>query len=415
MDDTVARRIVIAGAGIGGLTAALAFAKRGYCVQVFEQAAHLEAAGAGIQLSPNATHILDRLGVLERLRQFAVQPQAVILKDAASLRTLAAVPLGASALARWKSPYLVTHRGDLQKQLVDQVAEIPEIRLATGARVEGVSCHSRGITASVAIGSKAEEIGGLLMVGADGVWSTTRGLLGTTGASSFTGELAWRATMAADTPSGKAIAELAPSDCVTTFLHPGFHLVAYPMSGGAAFNLVAFTRGERIAKGWSGSADLAILDQALRGIAPALARIARDAGPWTAWPVHTVGPGNGWTSSDGIALIGDAAHAMTPFAAQGAAMAIEDGVTLAAYIAERPANLPDALAAWEKSRKTRIARVARRGALNHLAWHAAGPVALARNLLLKMRPSQKLAADLDWLYGWRAPEAANPLANRTER
>ncbi|MHA6684216.1 FAD-dependent monooxygenase [Mesorhizobium sp. A556] len=415
MDDTVARRIVIAGAGIGGLTAALAFARRGYCVQMFEQAARLEAAGAGIQLSPNATHILDRLGVLERLRPFAVQPQAVILKDAASLRTLATVPLGTSAQARWKSPYLVTHRGDLQKALVDQVAEIPEIRLATGARVEGVTCHSRGITASVAAGSKTQEIGGVLMVGADGVWSTMRGLVGTQIASKFTGELAWRATMAADTPSGAAFAQITSPNCVTTFLHPGFHLVAYPMRGGAAFNLVAFTKGERIAEGWSGSPNLSILDKALHGIAPALARIAHDAGPWTAWPVHTVGPGNDWTSPDGIALIGDAAHAMTPFAAQGAAMAVEDGATLAAYVEGHRENLPEALAAWEKSRKARIARVARRGALNHLAWHAAGPVALARNLLLKMRAPQKLAADLDWLYGWRAPEPTDPMSSRTEK
>lgn len=413
MDDTVARRIVIAGAGIGGLTAALAFARRGYCVQVFEQAARLEAAGAGIQLSPNATHILDRLGVLELLRRSAVRPQAVILKDAASLRTLATVPLGESGQARWKSPYLVTHRGDLQKAMLDRAASIPEIRLATGARIEGVTCHSRGITASVAIGSKIEEVGGLLMVGADGVWSTMREHIGAQVASRFTGELAWRATMAANTLSGAAFAELAAPDSITTFLHPGFHLVAYPMRGGAAFNLVAFTKGERIAEGWSASADPSILDKALHGIAPALARIAREAGPWTAWPVHTVDPGNEWTSPEGIALIGDAAHALTPFAAQGAAMAVEDGATLAAYVAGRPENLPEALAAWEKPRKARIARVARRGALNHLAWHAVGPVALARNLLLKMRTPQKLAADLDWLYGWRAPETTDPMNSRT--
>lgn len=403
MDDTVSRQVIIAGAGIGGLTAALAFAQRGYTVRLFEQAARIEAAGAGIQLSPNATHILDRLGVLERLLPSAVRPAVVTLKDARNLRTLAMVPLGASGQARWKAPYLVAHRGDLQGALMAVIAHIPEIQFVTDAKVSGLVAHSRGITASILIGSKAEEVAGFLLIGADGVWSSIRGLDGSA-KSKFTGELAWRATVSAESEAGAAFAEIAQPDCVTTFLHPGFHLVAYPMRGGAAFNLVAFTKGERIAEGWSGKADAAILSRAMHGTAPALTSLAAGAGPWTAWPVHTVDPHHAWTSSDGTALIGDAAHAMTPFAAQGAAMAIEDAATLAASVAEAPDNLSGALASWEKSRKTRIARVARRGALNHLAWHAAGPVALARNLVLKMRSPETLAADLDWLYGWRPPK-----------
>lgn len=403
MDDTVSRQVVIAGAGIGGLTAALAFAQRGYTVRLFEQAPSIEAAGAGIQLSPNATHILGRLGVLEHLLPAAVRPAAVILKDARSLRTLATVPLGAGGQARWKAPYLVAHRGDLQGALMAAIAHIPEIRLVTGARVSGMAVSSRRIAASVLADGKAEEIGGFLLIGADGVWSTIRGL-GDSAKSKFSGELAWRATISADSAAGIAFAEIAEPDCVTTFLHPGFHLVAYPMRSGTAFNLVAFTKGERIAEGWSGKADTAILSRAMSGTSPALTRLAADAGPWTAWPVHTVDPHHAWTSASGTALIGDAAHAMTPFAAQGAAMAIEDAATIAASVAEAPENLAGALASWEKSRKIRIARVARRGALNHLAWHAAGPVALARNLVLKMRSSETLAADLDWLYGWRPPK-----------
>ncbi len=193
---------------------------------------------------------------------------------------------------------------------------------------------------------------------------------------------------------------------MTTFLHPGFHLVAYPVSNGTAFNLAAFTRGEIIAEGWSGRADPSILAGAMRGTTAALARLAEDAGPWTAWPIHTVDQGQPWTTPAGIALIGDAAHAMTPFAAQGAAMAIEDAATLAGFVAASPADPGSALAAWEKMRRPRIAKVARRGAVNRLAWHAAGPVAVARNLFLKWRSPEKLAADLDWLYGWRPPEVA---------
>ena len=403
MDDTVSRQVVIAGAGIGGMTAALAFAERGYTVRLFEQAQRIEAAGAGIQLSPNATHILDRLGVLEHLLPAAVRPAAVILKDARNLRILATVPLGSKGQARWKAPYLVAHRGDLQDALMAAIAHIPEIQLVTGAKVTGLTVRPRGITASILVDSKAEEVGSFLLIGADGVWSTIRGLDKPI-KSKFTGELAWRATISAESEAGVAFAEIAKPDCVTTFLHPGFHLVAYPMRSGTAFNLVAFTKGERIAESWSGKADAGILSRAISGTSPALTRLATGAGPWTAWPVHTVDPHHAWASPSGTALIGDAAHAMTPFAAQGAAMAIEDAATLAASVAEAPENLSEALASWEKSRKVRIARVARRGAFNHLAWHAAGPVALARNLVLKMRSSETLAADLDWLYGWRPPK-----------
>ncbi|HEY4192970.1 MAG TPA: FAD-binding protein, partial [Mesorhizobium sp.] len=148
MDDTLSRQVVIAGAGIGGLSAALAFAERGYTVRLYEQASHIEAAGAGIQLSPNATHVLKRLGVLDRLLPSAVRPQAVVLKDASTLAELASVPLGEDGQRRWKAPYLVAHRGDLQNAMLAEIAGIPEIELVTGARLSTLATHSRGITAS---------------------------------------------------------------------------------------------------------------------------------------------------------------------------------------------------------------------------------------------------------------------------
>ncbi|WP_027163329.1 FAD-dependent monooxygenase [Mesorhizobium sp. WSM1293] len=410
MNDTRSRQIVVAGAGVAGLTAALAFASRGYAVRVFEQAQRLEAAGAGIQLSPNATRILRQLGVLDRLLPAAVRPQAVVLKKAATLRELARVPLGQAAETRWQAPYLVAHRADLQSALTARVAEVPDIHLTTGARIGDVASGPHGITATAEIDGKTIEAEGFLLVGADGVWSSVRPLVDSAKGSAsprnrFSGELAWRATIAADSAAGQSFAAIGARDCVTTFLHPGFHMVAYPVSKGAAFNLAAFTRGDRIAEGWSGNADAGILTRALAGTAAELARLVEQAGPWTAWPIHTVDPQQPWTTPNGMALIGDAAHAMTPFAAQGAAMAIEDAATLADAVYASPATPLAALAVWEQSRRPRVAQVARRGAVNRLAWHAAGPVAIARNVFLKMRSSEKLAADLDWLYGWRAPEA----------
>ncbi|MEP9371184.1 FAD-dependent monooxygenase [Mesorhizobium sp. KR1-2] len=393
------RQIIVAGAGIAGLTAALAFARRGFSVDVFERSESLVEVGAGLQLSPNATRILDRLGVLELLLPKAVRPRGVILRDARTLSELARVPLGDSAEQRWHAPYLVAHRADLQGALLEAVALQPAIRLVTGATVAGLTPRPPGVAVTLDRAGGIDQTTGLLLVGADGVWSAVRGLLGIADGSRFAGELAWRTVIDADSDIGQAFAGIGARDAVNAFLHPGFHLIAYPVRGGAAFNLVAFTRGQRIAEGWSGAANAAILEQAMRHTAPALARLARDAGPWTAWPIHTVRPQTPWTAP-GVALIGDAAHAMTPFAAQGAAMAIEDADTLAAFVASEPGNVAAALAAWERSRRPRIAAVARRGAFNHFAWQAWGPIALVRNLVLKTRPPEKLAADLDWLYGW---------------
>jgi salicylate hydroxylase len=403
VNGTLNHEIIIAGAGIAGLAAALAFAARGFAIQVFERAPQLEEVGAGIQLSPNATRILDRLGVLPALLKTSVRPNAVLLRDGRTLAELARVPLGEAAEKRWQAPYLVLHRADLQRALLSRVSETPAIRLVTGATITGVTQSSAGVTATIAGEAGRREAGGLLLVGADGVRSAVRAFLGPSRESGYSGEVAWRTTLPAGSAAAQALLEVIPPEAVTAFLHSGFHLIAYPVRGGAAINLAAFTAGAGLADKWEGNVDIAPLRQAMRDTAPVLSRLADEAGPWTAWPIHTVDRRPPWTIP-GIALIGDAAHAMTPFAAQGAAMAIEDAWTLAAGVAAAPGDPAGALAAWEASRRPRIEKVARRGAFNRFAWHASGPVALARNLVLKARSPEKLAADLDWLYGWQPPD-----------
>jgi salicylate hydroxylase len=208
--------------------------------------------------------------------------------------------------------------------------------------------------------------------------------------------MAWRATV----EGGSAFATVLSSDSVGAFLHPAAHLIVYPVKAGARINLAALMKGDAPSGSWVAEPDRRPLAKATANWAPALAILPEKAGPWTAWPIHIVDPSGKWTDARGIALIGDAAHAMTPFAAQGAAMAIEDAAILAILVATAPDDLPQALARYETLRRPRIRRVARRGAFNHFAWHAPGPLALARNLVLKTRPPERLAADLDWLYGW---------------
>ncbi len=390
------KSVLIAGAGIAGLAAAIAFAQRGHPVRVFEKAPELEEVGAGLQLSPNATRILDRLGVLELIRPASVRPEAIVLRDAYGLKEIARVPLGQFAEKRWGSPYLTVHRADLQSALALRARREARIRLTTGACVRNLAFQSSGVTLSIEKGGKNLEASGDLVVAADGVWSTLRGDAGRR--QSFTGLTAWRTTIRRGQPHPFSEGLIA-GDVVTAFLHPRFHVVAYPIRGGAAVNIVAITRGARLAPSWSQKADRGELVQAL-SLAPGMAKLAGNAGSWTKWPLHAVDPSGPWTSSRGLALIGDAAHAMTPFAAQGAAMAIEDAAVLAGLVDRHGDDIASALSTYEKERKPRVTRVARRGAFNRFTWHAAGPIAIGRDLVLAMRSPERLAADFDWLYGW---------------
>ena len=379
---------VIIGAGIAGLTAALALARKGIAAHMLEQAVALEEVGAGLQLSPNASRILADLGLIDGLSARWSEPDHILLSSGRTLAPLASVPAGITARKRWGAPYGVLHRASLQAVLLDAVRREPLCTLTVGQRIE---------TAHEAFAAAPADV----LIGADGVWSRLRQAVPGALPARYSGNVAWRFLV----PYGTAPAFLNPRT-VSAFLGPQAHLVAYPLAESENFNIVAIHQlAEAPPEGWSRAADtpaLARLLGAFSGWHADIRRILDDARDPLMWPLHEC-PDGAWTDGAKTVLIGDAAHAMTPFAAQGAAMAIEDAALLANVLAGA-SDVNQALRRFESTRRPRVTRVRSRGAFNRFAYHARGPIALGRNLVLALRGPESLAADLDWLYGYRTPD-----------
>ena len=379
----------IVGAGVAGLTAALSLARHGIRSDIFEQVPQLAEVGAGLQLSPNASRILGELGVLGEIQAHWREPQEVRLASGVSLKALAAVPVGAFGRDRWKAPYGVLHRATLQQSLLTAVLREPLCHLRLDSRIDtaaAVAEHFR-------TGTPPD-----LIIGADGVWSRVRNAIPQAPGISFSGNIAWRFTI----PTKQAPKFLNPHS-VTAYLGPSTHLVAYPLKEVGGFNIVAIAEGMDAGQTWEtdGQSQKATLVAQFSGWNPEIRSVIEASEHPTFWPLYEASEGR-WHNGRDIVLIGDAAHAMMPFAAQGAAMAIEDAFELAGCVATSGIPLAQALAHFEALRKPRIARVRERGAFNKFVYHARGPVRLGRDLLLALRPPQGLAADLDWLFGYQA-------------
>jgi salicylate hydroxylase len=393
---TASPTIIIAGAGIGGLTASLALAAKGYHVIVLEQAERLEEAGAGLQLSPNASRILIGLGLGPAISARAVAPEAVSIMSGPRGIELSRLPLTDAASSAMNAPYWVVHRADLQAALAAQVNSHPNIELRLGMPFKDVANDAAGIVVSCGEGSSYRQEHAAALIGADGIWSSVRQQIFPASQPSFGRRIAWRGMINAQ----RVHAGPAPRR-VQLWMGANAHLVIYPVSDGRQLNVVAITSGQWREPGWSAPADTA--EVTAQFMAPEWSEAARtivQAVPqWRKWALFMLPEQIEWTRGS-TALLGDAAHAMLPFAAQGAGMAIEDAAVLASCFDGRPTDIPAALRRYADLRQPRVKRVQRTAEQNGRIYHLSGPLAVARDLVMRAMGGQRLLARQNWIYDW---------------
>ncbi|MCO4319697.1 FAD-dependent monooxygenase [Phyllobacterium sp. 21LDTY02-6] len=399
--DPNPEQIIIAGAGIAGLTLAIALAAKGFSVQIFEKSEALAEIGAGLQLSPNATRLLDRLDVLRDLGPRCVEPDAISLNDGRTGSVLLRLPMAEHARERWGAPYLACHRADLQNALLQRARRDGRIAIQLRSAVMQYESDAGSVIVRVQYDDRIEEHRAALLVGADGVWSAIRNVQDHHRARP-TGTVAWRASVPAGALPASFKALLAESPEITAWTGPDAHLIAYPVRSGDMINFVAVAPDRHDDRPRARAEP--DLGADFSGWHAAILGALRSAGPWTPWQLFEMRHCR-FKIGKRLVLIGDAAHAMPPYAAQGAAMAIEDACALAALLGQNR-DVERVLEQFSAQRTGRVEAVARRGALNRLAYHARGPMALARNTLLRMRKPEKFLEGLDWLYGYDA-EARN--------
>jgi salicylate hydroxylase len=387
--------VLVAGGGIGGLAAALACARAGLPVQLFERSPAFTEVGAGIQLGPNVTRLLQAWGLTASLQAVAAYPDNLVIRSADTGAELGRLRLGAQAQARYGAPYATIHRADLQALLLQAVQAEAGVALTLDQAITGFEQDANSVSVQHADGHQTP---GALLVGADGLWSRVRQHLLGDGAPRLTGHQAYRALL----PHAELPAALRCQD-VVVWLGSGLHVVQYPVRGGDWLNVVALVEDRALHQnpgdrsGWDHAALGADLQQLLHGAAPTLQALVQAMGGWRLWHLQlreTVA--NASQMSQGrVALLGDAAHPMLPYLAQGAGMAIEDAQALGAALATAGAT-PAALTQYAQARWQRNARVQKRALRNAWIFHASGPTRWGRDLAMRLLGESLL--DMPWLY-----------------
>jgi salicylate hydroxylase len=385
--------VIVVGGGIGGMTSALALARRGIAATVVEQAQAFGETGAGVQLSPNATRTLFALGLEAEVRAIGFAPEAAEVRDHASGRLLLRNVLGEAAVRRWAAPYLTAHRADLHAVLTS-AARAAGVEMRLGAPVAALEVDGVRL-------ADGERLAADAVIGGDGVRSTVRLALFGPDAPRFTGHVAWRFAVPIEGPA---------SATVRVWTGPDRHFVAYPVRGGALMNVVAVTEeADWRRESWSEPGDKAALLAAFQGWPAETLALIGAAESVFRWALYDRAPMARW-SVGAATLLGDAAHPTPPFLAQGAAMAIEDAMVLARCLSTGD-PVEASLRRYELARRARTAKAQgwsrRNGVLFHLPGAAAAAVFGAASALDAITPGGG-AARFDWLYGYDAATAPLP-------
>jgi salicylate hydroxylase len=392
--------VLVLGGGIGGLAAALALARKGCRVRLFEQGAELKEIGAGIQLGPNVYHMFHVLGLTEAIERWSAHPANLIMRDALTGEEVTRIPVGSEAFRKRFRGYRygVIHRGDLYQVLLEACRA--EKRIELNEKRKGLAFEDRGERVVLKM-EGGEAIEGACLVGCDGLWSRVRAQILGDGKPRVSGHIAYRAVLPrADVPD-----DLWQNN-VVLWAGPKTHLVHYPLRRGELYNLVAVFHSDRYEEGWDVYGDPDELQRKFANERPEVQRLLEKIDVWKMWVLCDREPARRW-SRGRVTLLGDAAHPTLQYLAQGANMAIEDAVVLAAYAGITGFDWERTFRRYEDARYKRTARVQIMSRYYGDAYHAAGVVRELRNDILA--PKQGSVPDFEgvaWLYdGIEVPQA----------
>lgn len=383
--------ILIAGGGIGGLATAIGLARKGLPSVVLERAAELGEIGAGIQLGPNAFHAFDYLGVGDEARGMAVYIDSLRLMDAIQGTEITRIPLDDAFRTRFRNPYAVIHRGDLHGVFLRACREHPLVTLRTGSEVVDYEQDAGSVTAILGDGTR---VTGRLLIGADGLWSNVRKRVVADGQPRVSGHTTYRSVI----PTEEMPEDLR-WNAATLWAGPKCHIVHYPLKGWKMFNLVVTYHNDAPSPEAGVSVSHAEVQKGFEHVAPVARQIIDRGQNWKRWVLCDREPVTNWVDGR-VALLGDAAHPMLQYFAQGACMAMEDAVALSFELESRPDAPEAALEAYQQRRRLRTARVQLQSReIGQHVYHPAGAHAELRNAVMRAKSPQNWYDVVDWLYG----------------
>jgi 3-hydroxybenzoate 6-monooxygenase len=382
--------VLIVGGGIGGLAAALALARKGIASQLIEQAPEFKEIGAGIQLGPNVFRMFGVLGLIEPISALAVFPNNLIMMDSITGEEVTRIPLGDAFRKKFKQPYALIHRADLHTVLLDACRQTSLIKLDASQKVVKVDETKDGIVAQTESG---RDYRGAALIGADGLWSTVRQMVVGDGKPKVAGHITYRAVL----PTSDMPEKFRWRDMVL-WAGEKVHLVHYPLRTGELFNLVAVFHSDRYEEGWDSFGDPAELHERFAQTCEPVRTLLGKIESWRMWVLCDRPPIKEW-SRGRITLVGDAAHPMLQYLAQGAGMSIEDAVCLADRAEAAQGDYAAAFRAYQQARYLRTGRVQIMARVYGEFFHAAGVARELRNMMLGSRTPEDAMAGMQWLYG----------------